>query len=489
MKWMSNPEVKDKNGLQEARRKIEVEMERFKAFERESKTKPFSLMGLSMGDRLDANELKRQEKRESLEEILERLNAQADEFRAEWEGLTAKKKKNREETERIDLLKKYIDWHAFHIGALEQLLRRLDNGMIAADDLDSLIESLELFLEQFEDPDYYHDEGLYEQYNLASDAIDVTYYNPTLEDTATEDGKKASGVSATTQEPPRVREVPMTAAAKARAKKQAAREMDAAQTGGPVRPDHPAQNPPKPQRPATPTIQPPPLPTPPNPPNRPAPVLPGIIGPAPVKAPKVAGVWDPTEPTAAAERPPPPPPPSAIAGRSDVLSSLEASCLGRSRCQDIARVRPYTPSNPFAGLMAERSAYPDSVSVTENAQFFAKLPVDALAVIFYYREGTHAQFLASQELKRQNWRFHKKFGVWVKRVENGTKTSNAAFEYGTYQYLDPSAESWGLRLRNDFTFEYEYLEEESLPVVPPGESDLAIHRSIAGVPSRIPGRI
>ena len=486
---MSNAEVKDKNGLQEARRKIEIEMERFKAFERESKTKPFSLIGLAMGDRMDANEQKRQEKREALEDILERLNSRADEFRAEWEGLNAKKKKSVAETDRVEQLRRYIDWYAFHIGSLEQLLRRLDNGMIPVDDLDSLIESLELFLDQFEDRDYYHDEGLYEQYSLASDAIDVSYYNPTLEDTGAEELKKLSSVSWNAPEAPRIREVPMTAAAKARAKKQAAREMDAAQTGGPVRPDHPSQAPPKPQRPATPTVAPPPLPTPPIPPNRPAPILPGIMGPAPVKAPKVTGVWDSSDATSAGERPPPPPPPSGATGRVDLLGSIEASCSGRPHCQDISRVKPYSPSNPYRPLVAERTAYPDSPCVAESSQFLSKLPPDALAAIFYYREGTHSQFLAAQELKRQQWRFHKKFGVWVKRVENGTKTSNAAFEYGTYQYLDPSAESWGLRLRNDFTFEYEYLEEESLPHAPQGEGDLAIHRPHPGVPVRTAGRI
>ena len=277
MKWTSNPEVKDKGSLQESRRRIEIEMERFKAFERESKTKPFSLMGLAMGDRVDAHEQKKQEKRDSLEETVEKLTVQSDGFRAEWESLVAKKKKSKDEGVRIDDLKKLIDRHAFHLRNIEQVLRRLDNDMIDPDDLDILLDSLSIYLDQFDDPDYYHDEGVYEQFNLDSDAIDDTYYKPSLEDSG-EEGKNQpiAASSSNGAEPPKVREVPLTAAAKAKAKKQAAREIEAAQTGGPVRPDHPSQNPPKPARPAVPTIPPPALPTPLNPPSRPAPLL-GIL--------------------------------------------------------------------------------------------------------------------------------------------------------------------------------------------------------------------
>ena len=471
MKWMSNPEIKDKNGLQEARRRIEIEMERFKAFERESKTKPFSLIGLAMSDRLDAQESRRQERREQLEDIVDRFNMQADEFRAEWEGLTAKKKKTREETERIDQLKRYIDWHAFHIRSLEQVLRRLDNGMIDPDDLEMLVDSLDIFMEQFEDPDYYHDDGLYEQYSLDSDAVDATYYNPTLEENADE-AKKASSGTGVLIEPPKVREIPMTAAAKAKAKRQAAREFEAAQTGGPVRPDHPAQIPPKPQRPATPTISPPSLPTPPNPPNRPAPILPGILVSPPVPPPKILGVWDTSEP-ASQSRAPPPPPPYLVTRSEGILGLLHISSSNRGQCEDMCRVRAYAPSNPFLFGSADRAVYPPSVASAESPQSFAKLPLDALILIFYYREGTYAQYLASQELKRQNWRFHKKFGIWFKRVDGAIRTINPAFEYGSYNYFDVTSEAWGPRLRNDFTFEYEYLEEDSVPVL---GDDCAVRR-------------
>lgn len=79
MKWMSSSELKDKSSLIDARKRIEVEMERFKNYERESKTKPFSFMGLQMADKLDPMEQKKHEKRASLEDILEKLNRLSEE--------------------------------------------------------------------------------------------------------------------------------------------------------------------------------------------------------------------------------------------------------------------------------------------------------------------------------------------------------------------------------------------------------------------------
>jgi CCR4-NOT transcription complex subunit 3 len=437
MKWMSNPEVKEKGSLQEFRRRIEIEMERFKAFERESKTKPFSLMGLAMGDRVDAHEQKKQEKRENLEEVVERLTVHADGFRAEWESLVAKKKKSKDEGLRIDELKKLIDRHAFHLGNLEQVLRRLDNDMIDPDDLDILLDSLNIYLEQFEDPDYYHDEGVYEMFNLDSDMVDNTYYKPTLEESAEGNGNiPAASSSSGIVEAPKVREVPLTAAAKAKAKKQAAREIEAAQTGGPVRPDHPAQPPPKPARPAIPTISPPSLPTPLNPPTRPAPLLEGVT----------------------TTGPPPPPPPQRSAWSK--LEEIEFSYRSKPSCEDYVRLRGYIPSNPYVHLKGAVSVYPTKVSGIGECDLLGKVPLDTLAMMFYYREGTCTQLSAAQELQRRSWRFHRKLGLWFRRSDSGSvKSVNPAFEYGSYAFFDISGDNWEVRTRNDFTFEYEHLDD------------------------------
>ena len=445
MKWVSNPEVKDKGSLAESRRRIEVEMERFKAFERESKTKPFSLIGLAMGGRLDAQEQKKQEKRELIEELVEQLTLESDEFRIEWESLQAKKKKSKEETTRSDDLKKYSEWHSFHLGSLEQVLRRLNNDMIDPDDVDILIETLQLYLEQYTEVDFFHDEQLYEQYNLDSDAVDETYYKRTLDEIA-EEAKAVNATSSSSVEAPKPREVPLTAAAKARAKK-----IAAAGFGGIVRPDHPQEHPPKPVRPVMPTIPPPPLPVVQSqPPNRPAPIFSGMV------APTGNATWR--------GSPPPPPPPGSLS------SILELSYRCRPSCEDLVRIRPYSPSNPYN----PHAQYPQQGG-REDAELMRKLPIDTLMLIFYYREGTYAQFLASQELKRQNWRFHVRFGLWFKRG-NSVKTVNPTLEFGSYNLFDLSEDVWSMRTRNDFTFEYEYLDEDQIPRDCPVSAQATIRR-------------
>ena len=457
MKWSSNPEVRDKVILSESRRRIEIEMEKFKAFERESKTKPFSMMGLAMGGRMDAQEQKKQEKREIIEAIVERLTQESDSIRAEWESLSAKKKKSKSETVRVDELKKYCDWHAFHMQSLEQVLRRLDNDFLDPDDLDDLIESLQLYLDQYEDPEYYNDVDMYQQYNLDSDGVDETYYKAALDETS--DVLKPPDILAPIIEPPKVREVPLTAAAKARAKKLAAREIEAAITGGPVRPDYPHQSPPRPARPQMPNISPPAIPAPSHPPHRPAPVQSGLIQSRDVPASsqhsqlsRNPSVWT-TEGA------------SHESQTAQLLNMLKFSCSNRPNCSDSLHRPSYAPSNLYTQTGPDgRLIYPVREVRRDDISLMGQLPFDALQLIFYYREGTHSQFLAAQELKRRSWRFHKKFGIWMQRASETVKVSNQAFEFGSYDFFDLGGENWSMRTKSDFTFEYEYLDDELVPI-------------------------
>lgn len=43
---------------------------------------------------------------------------------------------------------------------------------------------------------------------------------------------------------------------------------------------------------------------------------------------------------------------------------------------------------------------------------FDKLNTDTLFLIFYYQQGTYQQYLAARELKKQSWRYHKKYMTW-----------------------------------------------------------------------------
>ena len=59
--------------------------------------------------------------------------------------------------------------------------------------------------------------------------------------------------------------------------------------------------------------------------------------------------------------------------------------------------------------------------------FFMKLNTETLFYIFYYMEGTRAQYLAAVTLKKQSWRFHTKYMMWFQRHEE-PKTINDEYE-------------------------------------------------------------
>lgn len=89
---------------------------------------------------------------------------------------------------------------------------------------------------------------------------------------------------------------------------------------------------------------------------------------------------------------------------------------------------------------------------------FEKLDLDTLFFIFYYQQGTRQQYLAARELKRQSWRFHKKYLTWFQRHEE-PKAITEEYEQGTYIYFDYEG-AWCQRKKSEFTFEYRYLEDE-----------------------------
>ena len=50
-------------------------------------------------------------------------------------------------------------------------------------------------------------------------------------------------------------------------------------------------------------------------------------------------------------------------------------------------------------------------------RFYFRLSTETLFFIFYYMEGTKAQYLAAKALKKQSWRFHTKYMMWFQRHE------------------------------------------------------------------------
>lgn len=50
-------------------------------------------------------------------------------------------------------------------------------------------------------------------------------------------------------------------------------------------------------------------------------------------------------------------------------------------------------------------------------------------------QNTYQQYLAAKELKKQSWRYHRKYNTWFQRHEE-PKVANDEFEQGTYVYFD-----------------------------------------------------
>lgn len=137
------------------------------------------------------------------------------------------------------------------------------------------------------------------------------------------------------------------------------------------------------------------------------------------------------------------------------LHMLEAASMHMAHPSDSERLRPYTPRNPCH----VPSFYPQSLPHCDTIEFFQRLPTEALFFVFYYMEGTKAQYLAAKALKKQSWRFHTKYMMWFQRHEE-PKTITDEYEQGTYIYFD--YEKWSQRRKEGFTFEYRYLEDRDL---------------------------
>ncbi|CAF4948810.1 unnamed protein product, partial [Rotaria sp. Silwood1] len=93
--WISSTEIKDKKSLQEARKNIEQQMERFKIVERETKTKAYSKEGLGAGQKLDPQEKEKEECNQWIREAIQELKIQVDKFEADIETLSASLKKKK----------------------------------------------------------------------------------------------------------------------------------------------------------------------------------------------------------------------------------------------------------------------------------------------------------------------------------------------------------------------------------------------------------
>eukprot|EP00057_Strongylocentrotus_purpuratus_P012715 XP_011667189.1 PREDICTED: CCR4-NOT transcription complex subunit 3 isoform X3 [Strongylocentrotus purpuratus] len=149
--------------------------------------------------------------------------------------------------------------------------------------------------------------------------------------------------------------------------------------------------------------------------------------------------------------------PVTLSKEQRLQQSVMESCFNHLPLpSDSERLRNYLPRNPCPTPSYHCQVMPHRMGTLE---FFMRLSTETLFFIFYYQEGTKAQYLAAKALKRQSWRFHTKYMMWFQRHEE-PKTITEEYEQGTYIYFD--YEKWGQRKKEGFTFEYRYLEDREL---------------------------
>jgi CCR4-NOT transcription complex subunit 3 len=138
-----------------------------------------------------------------------------------------------------------------------------------------------------------------------------------------------------------------------------------------------------------------------------------------------------------------------------MVNYVGACCVASS-----VHSRPAFPCHP---------SFPTAVPpVLENPLLLDRLPADCMFLSFYFQQGSYQQFLAAKCLKKHSWRFHKKYKTWFQRYDD-PKFTCADWEEGAYKFFDYEA-GWCTKLKQDFKFEYSFLEDEVLVMqsAPPG---------------------
>ncbi|CAH1155626.1 unnamed protein product [Phaedon cochleariae] len=135
---------------------------------------------------------------------------------------------------------------------------------------------------------------------------------------------------------------------------------------------------------------------------------------------------------------------------------MESAFYHMPHPSDSEKIRTYLPRSPCT---TPPYYIQSPLSHSDSLDFYQRLATETLFFVFYYMEGTKAQYLAAKALKKQSWRFHTKYMMWFQRHEE-PKIINEEYEQGTYIYFD--YEKWGQRKKEGFTFEYKYLEDRDL---------------------------
>uniref|UniRef100_A0A8C2K503 CCR4-NOT transcription complex, subunit 3b n=1 Tax=Cyprinus carpio TaxID=7962 RepID=A0A8C2K503_CYPCA len=406
--WVASSEIKDKRQLVENRKLIETQMERFKIVERETKTKAYSKEGLGLAQKVDPAQKEKEEVGQWLANTIDTLNMQVDQFESEVESLsvqTKKKKGDKEKQDRIEELKRMIERHRYHILMLESILRMLDNDSIQVDAIRKIKDDVEYYLDSSQDPDFEENEFIYDDIDLEDLPQPIVPTSPghTEDDIFQHSSSTPTSTTSSSPIPPS----PATCTTNSEDDKKRGRSTDSEISQ--VRKEthvtyiicvlffffsHSLQ--------------------PPEPPS------------------SLKSMAERYQQSALSEVSIPPSlgvcPLGPVPFSKEQLyqqAMQESAWTHMPHPSDSERIRQYLMRNPCPTLPFHQQMPPPH---SDTVEFYQRLSTETLFFIFYYLEGTKAQYLAAKALKKQSWRFHTKYMMWFQRHEE-PKTITDEFDH------------------------------------------------------------
>ncbi|XP_049851019.1 uncharacterized protein LOC126324547 isoform X2 [Schistocerca gregaria] len=165
--WMSNSEIKNKDPLLDSRKKVELQMEKYKEYERRSKMKAYSKEGLQrMRERDQPSQCNITE---WLQDRIKELKRHIEVLEMELEGLDAKRRR---------AASSKLQSHNFHLNNLEKLLRRWENELIDRHSIESVKDDIDYYVDKNKDVDFVEDTGIYDGLGLdVSESYEETEEN------------------------------------------------------------------------------------------------------------------------------------------------------------------------------------------------------------------------------------------------------------------------------------------------------------------------
>lgn len=120
--------------------------------------------------KIDPAEKEKAELANWVTETVDKLSTQVDAFEAEQEVLQAALKKARKtdssKASRLTQIESQVERHKHHIVKLEIILRMLENGNLTVDQVKSIKDDVNYYVDSHQDDDFNEDEGIYDDLNL-----------------------------------------------------------------------------------------------------------------------------------------------------------------------------------------------------------------------------------------------------------------------------------------------------------------------------------